>query len=406
LIWSRSHVDGDQVLYGYAEDQTVLLAYAPAAIKACVAASASNASLATTPLFQEALAFWQPSGAETTIYTRMYLNLAGAAELLATAPIPEIRESGAMLQGMDSVFGLTYGTGQGLESRGSAAYRYDQLHAQVKSAVDAAGPNRSLHLLKEGTLAYNWASSLQPEMIVKAWATDEQGYRKADDAVREVTGVSLADLGKAFGPQYGGVLDDIVRTPLFPTPKVTLFVGIRDQAIAETAITGLRRSINAGGMAGEEQEQVAGQTLYFWPLLPVQDAQPALVRTDSMLYLATGKQPLKDILTGQTATDELAAPVRQNLGTELGDRITAANFGSFVLYPHRMSRQTGETIDWLGGILAATKNISLARLRRELVLLMEASELVAATTHLARDRAQWTMTVRRAPDRTAGGSGR
>jgi hypothetical protein len=50
---------------------------------------------------------------------------------------------------------------------------------------------------------------------------------------------------------------------------MTLFVGIRDQAIAETAITGLRRSINAGGMAGEEQEQVAGQTLYSWPLLPV-----------------------------------------------------------------------------------------------------------------------------------------
>ena len=203
-------------------------------------------------------------------------------------------------------------------------------------------------------------------MIVKALAADAQGYREADDAVREMAGVSLVDLGRAFGPEYGGVLDDIVRTALFPVPKLTLFVGVRDQAIAETAVTGLRRAIGASGIAGEEQDQVAGQTLYSWPVLPVEEAQPALVRTDAMLYLATGKQPLKDILTGTTAPDALAAPVRQHLGAELGDRITAANYGSLVLYPRRMSRQTGETIDWLGGILAATKNISLSRLRREL----------------------------------------
>ena len=197
----RITVDRDQVLYGYAKGKTVLLAYAPAALKACLAASTSDASLATAPLFQEALAFWEPSAAEATIYSRIYLNLAGAAELLATAAVPEIRESGAMLQGMDSLFGLTYGTGQGLESRGRAAYRSDQLHPLVKSAVDAAGPNRSLHLLKEGTLAYNWASSLRPEMIVKALAADAQGYREADDAVREMAGVSLVDLGRAFGPR-------------------------------------------------------------------------------------------------------------------------------------------------------------------------------------------------------------
>ena len=396
-------VDKTQVIYGYAEGKTVLLGYAPTALKACVAAAKSDASLDKAALFKEANTFWQPYPDATT-YTRMYLNLPLAADFLKTSTVPEIKESGEMLQGVDSMFSVTYGTEQGLESRGRSGYRYDQLHALVKSAVDAAGANQTLSLLKEQTMAYNWASSLRPEMIVKSLAANEKEYREIDGKVRQMLGVSVDELGRAFGPQYGGVLDDIVRAALFPLPKMTLFVGIRDRKIAETALTGLRRTIAGAGMIGEEREQVAGQTIYFWPVLADEAAQPAIVVTDSMLYLATSKQPLKDILTGKTAPDVLAAPVTQNLGAELGERVAKANFGSFVLYPQRMSRQTGETIDWLAGILATTKKISVSRLNRELVQLMRSTELVAATSHLGKERADWTMTVRRAPVQGAGNS--
>jgi hypothetical protein len=396
-------VDKTQVIYGYAEGKTVLLSYAPTAIKACVAAAKSDASLDKAALFKEAITFWQPYPDATT-YTRIYLNLPLAADFLKTSTVPEIKESGEMLQGVDSMFSVTYGTEQGLESRGRSGYRYDQLHALVKSAVDAAGSNQTLSLLKEQTMAYNWASSLRPEMIVKSLAANEKEYREIDGKVRQMLGVSVDELGRAFGPQYGGVLDDIVRAALFPLPKMTLFVGIRDRKIAETALTGLRRTIAGAGMIGEEREQVAGQTIYFWPVLADEAAQPAIVVTDSMLYLATSKQPLKDILTGKTAPDVLAAPVTQNLGAELGERVAKANFGSFVLYPQRMSRQTGETIDWLAGILATTKKISVSRLNRELVQLMRSTELVAATSHLGKERADWTMTVRRAPVQGAGKS--
>jgi hypothetical protein len=390
-------------MYGYAEGKTVVLAFAPAAVKACVAAAKSGTSLENAPLFKEALAYWQ-SSPEASTYTRMYLNLVGVADLLKTSTVPEVKESGEILQGVDSMFSITYGTEQGLESRGRSSYRYDQLHAVVRSAVDvaAAGANQSLHLLKERTLAYNWASSLRPEMIVKAMAADEKEYRELDSEVRQNLGVSLDELGRAFGPQYGGVLDDIVRTALFPAPKLTLFVGIRDRKIAETALAGLRRVIAGSGMASEEQEQVAGQTLYCWPVLPDEAAQPAIVLTDSMLYLATSKQALKDILNSKAAPNVLAAPVAEHLGADLGGRVAQANFGSFVLYPQRMARQTGETIDWLAGILATTKNISVSRLNRELVQLMQSTELMAATSHLGKEQAEWTMTIRKAPVQAAG----
>jgi len=394
--------DEKQVLYGLVEGKTVLLAYAPAAIKTCVATAKGENGLDKAPLFKEAAAFWQPFP-EPTIYSRWYVNPAQVAGLLKTATVPEIKEAGGMLQGVESLFSVTYATDQGLESRGRSSYRYDQLHALVKSAVDAAGQNQSLSLLKEGTLAYNWASSLRPEIMVKAMAANEKEYGEMDREVRQNLGVSLEELGRTFGPQYGGVLDDIVRTPLFPWPKLTLFFGIRDHKIAETVLTGLRRVIAGGGMASEEQEQVAGQTLYSWPVLPG-EAQPAAVLTDSVLYLATTKQALKEILESKAPPAVLAAPVTAQLGPDLGGRMASANFSSFIVYPQRMARQTGETIDWLAAILATTKNISLTRLNRELMQLLQSTELMAATSHLTRERAEWTMTVRKAAVPAGGNS--
>jgi hypothetical protein len=213
----RITLDRDQVIYGYVDRQTVLLAYAPGAIKACMAIGKTERIPWKRPRSSKRLPLSGSPLAPRPPFYRGYLNLAGAAELLATAAIPEIRESGANAPG----YGLRVrshlrdraGSGEpGLvpPTATTSCMRWS------KARWTRLGPNRSLHLLKEGTLAYNWASSLRPEMIVKTLsATDEQGYRLADDAVREVTGVSLADLGKAFGPQYGGVLDDIVRTPFF-----------------------------------------------------------------------------------------------------------------------------------------------------------------------------------------------
>lgn len=390
-------IDPQQTIYGLAEGQTVLLAYAPAALKACMAARQTEKSLEKAAAFQEAAIFWKPYPSATT-YSRVFLNTAMLADLLKTSANPELKQSGEMLQGVDSAVSITYGTGQGLESRARTRYRYDQLHPMVKSAIDAAAKsNPSLHLLKENTLAYSWASSLRPELFKQAFAANEQEFRQFDTVVRKTLGVSFEELGQAVGPQYGGVLEDIVKTGLFPAPKMTLFLGIRDRKIAETAMQGLRKAIAGYGVASEEQESVAGSTIYSWPLLPGEATQPAMVLTDSMFYLATGKEPLKAILTGTASREALAPPVAAMLGSELGERIGRANFGSFIIYPQRMSRQTGEMIDWVAGILATTKNISISRLNREMVQLMQSTELIAATSDLNREQADWSMTLKSAP---------
>jgi len=401
LQLTRIVIDPHQTIYGLTDGQTVLLAYAPAALKACMAARQSDTSLEKVAAFQAATAFWQPFPFATT-YSRVFLNTVLLADLLKYASLPEIKQSGELLQGMEAAVSITYGTAQGLESRARTHYRYDQLHPLVKSAVDAATTNASLHLLRESTLAYSWASSLRPELFRQTFAGTTQDSQRAEAELRRVLGVSMDDLGKAIGPQYGGVLDDIVKTGLFPVPKMTLFVGIRDRRLAETAVNSLRRTIAGYGLASEEQEAVAGSTLYSWPLLPGEVAQPAMVLTDTLFYLATSKQALKEILTTTAPRQALAAPVAALLGPELSERIKRANFGSFLIYPQRMSRQTGEMIDWVAGILATTKNISISRLNRELVQLMQSTEVLAATSDLGRTQADWSLTLRSAPPQAAG----
>ena len=412
---SRETIDGlelvkivmssNQVIYGYAEGKLLLLAYAPAAIKTCVAAGKGEQALVKAPLYQQAVAFWQPYP-EKDVYSRVYLNVELLAGLLQQAVHAEVKESGALLKGVTSMFSVSYATEQGLESKGRSSYRYDQLHPLMKSAVDAAGANRSLHLLKDRTLAYNWASSLRPDMLVKTLADDEKAYKEMDAEVRRNLGVSLEELGRAFGPQYGGVLDDIVRTPLFPWPKMVLFVELRDRKIAESVLGGIRRLIAGNGMVAEQQEQVEGRTIYSWPVLPGESAQPAVVLTDSMLYLATSKEALQEVLTSKAAVNTLAAPVKDALGAAVADQLVAANFGSFVVFPRRMAAPTGAALDWLAGILASTKNVSIGRLNAELVQLLQSTEMVAAATQLTKEQADWTMTIRKAAKQPADKAGK
>jgi hypothetical protein len=178
---------------------------------------------------------------------------------------------------------------------------------------------------------------------------------------------------------------------------MTLFLGVRDPAVAETALAGLRRKVAGYGLAVEEQEQFAGRAIYSWPLLPGESAQPAAVLTDTMLYLANGKQTLKDLLGATAAPATLVPAVAEQLGPELSERVQAANFGSFVLYPQRLSDQTGPLVDWLASILATTKNLSVSRVGSEMQQLMRATECVVATTGLDREGGEWAFTVRMAP---------
>ncbi len=389
-------LESGDVLFGYTEGKMVFLAYSPATIKRCLlAADKGGKRLEGVASFTQALSFWQMATPEQT-YARLYINPAHLESLLRESDKPAIKQAGEMLQGMDGFASLSYTTEQGVESRARSTYRYDALHPVVKSAVDATtSPNPTLFLLKENSLAYNWTSSLRPELLTRALGEDARSHQQLDATLRKELGVGLDELARAFGPQYGGVLEDIVRAALFPLPKLTLFVGLRDRAAAEKVVNGLRAKIAAHGMVREEQEQVAGQTLYCWPLLPDKNAQPTLALSGNMLYLATTKEAVREILESKARPDALASAVATPLGP-LAESISRANTGSLILYPQRMAKQTGEILDWVAGILVKTKNISLARLNQELVQLLQSTEVLSVTSTMGREQADWSMSLRKA----------
>lgn len=390
-------MDDNQAVYGYTEGRLLFLAYDPAVIRACISGDKDVERLAQAPLYQQAVSFWQPYPAKD-VYSRVYLNVDQLTRLTQRLPDAEIKESGELLAGITSLFSIGYLTPQGMENRGYSSYRYDQLHPMIKSTVDAAGVNRTVHFFKDSTLLYNWTSSLQPEVLIGTLASDRNTYQEMDADVRQILGVSLDELGKAFGPQYGGMLDEIVHTPLFPWPKAVLFVEVRDRKIAETVLNGIRRLITGSGMVAEQQDQVQGHTVYSWPILPAESAQLAIALTDDMLYLATSKATLQNLLAADTASNQLTATVKETMGTGVVDRLMTANSSSLIVQPHQMAVQAGAALDWLGGILTATKNISMGRLNREVVQLLQSVDQVVATSHLTEERAEWTMTVKKAAE--------
>ena len=389
-------LDGEQTVYGLADSSSVLLAYAPATIKRCMTIRQTGTVLAEHPLYREATAYWHDFPAERT-YSRVFINAAPLTELLGSAEKPEVQQVGELMQGASHLAAATYATDQGVESRARAVYRYDQLHPQVRRAVDGVAPtNQTLSLLGDQSLAYSWASSLQPQTLLDTLAADPEGREAAERGIRQALGVSLEELGQAIGPEYGFVFNEIVSGGLFPTPRVTLFLGVRDREVAAKALSGIRRQVAGYGLVAEAEEKVAGQTILSWPLLPSDAAQPAAMLTEDMFYLANGKQTLINLLTSKATASSLATVVANQLGPDVSDRIARANFGSFVAYPERISRQTGDLFDWLAGILATTKNVSIARLSEELRRFLATTEFVAVTTSLGKEHGDWALSLKSA----------
>lgn len=398
LELTRITVDEDQVVYGYAEGQTVLLALDPAAIKICLEARGSNQALESLPVFREAVTFWGPVAATQT-FVRAFINPEPLAGLL-TAMKDNGLQGSEHMQGGDFITFIIRATETGLESRARYAYRYEQLGPSMKRLVDTASANQTLHLLQEGILAYNWAS-MPVETLFRPWFAGADTGERAAAGAQETYGVPFEELLRGLGPQRGLVLNNLGVT-IFPVPKMTFFLEVREPQVAESVVRSLRDSINAYGLAREREEVVAGRTIHYWPILPGETAQPAVVRTDTMLYLANGITTLKEILTTTVPLDVLPVPVAEELGPELSERVTRANSSSLVLYPERMSRQSSDLTRWLSGILSATRNLSITRLSQELNEVMRATELIVMTADLDRERVDWDLSIKAAQAQAVG----
>lgn len=390
LVLTRIIVDENQVVYGYADGQTVLLAHAPGAIQTCLAARRSNEPLETLPAFREAAAFWEPVASAQT-FVRAFINPAPLAGLLAAMEGHPLQQSAEVMQGGNYITFMTHSINAGLESRARYSYNYEQLDPAMQRLVDAASANQTLHLLQDGILAYNW-QSMPAATLLKPWFADAE----------EALGVALPDLERGLGPQRGSVLAGLGGVRIFPVPRMTFFLEARDPEVAGAVVDSLRERISSYGLAGEQQEMVAGQTMYSWSILPGEMAQPALVHTDTMLYLTNGVTAMKEILSTTAPSDTLPDTVAEQLGPELSERVVSANSSSLVLYPERISRQSHDLIQWMTGFFAATRNLSISQLGRELNEVLRATELIVMTSDLAPERAQWEVTVTTAAQEAAG----
>ena len=280
-------------------------------------------------------------------------------------------------------------------------YDFDSLSELVKSQYKSlAQQNLSLGLLTGKTLAYYWTSILGKEFIREIFsATGEEQYKQADVRVREELGLSIEEVIGAVGPQFGLALNDVVNTGLFPLPKVILFLQIRDNTVARQVLDKLRKEIAEGGFAAEQSTQVNGHTIYFWPVLPAEAAQPALVLTDNMLYLANGKSSLEELVAEGRSVATLPEATAKSLGREIVHNIETSNYSTFVMRPARMATEVKDAADWVAGMLDASKGVPTENLKQEILKLMHSVDVVTATSDIQTDYAASTLVFTYASDK-------
>ncbi len=393
---TRITLDIDEVIYGLSDKGTVLLAYDPQVLVDCMAVRRSEISLLQLPSFGLAESFWQRVNDEST-YSRAFLNISAFYELLNGVDEQQVQEFTQYFQGVDYIASTAFQTAEGMEIDTRAGYRYDQLHDVIKGTIgSAAVSNTSLHLLTEKTLFYDWSATLSREAIMASFSSADPEHREQLDTIlKQELGVSLDELLQVLGPQYGGVLTEIVNSGFFPIPKLVLFLEIRDPVRGKVILDRLREKVNAMGMVREQREVVNGKTIYYWPVLPGEATQPALLLHDNMLYLANGRSALADILIQEKAQGKLPQPMADLLGSDLSGQLTTANSGAVVLYPKRLAVELGDGVDWLTNLMYATKGISVNTLSKEMLVLMESVEVMVLSSKMTTTHADWSLTLHR-----------
>ena len=403
LEFTRIRLEDDGFLYTYNQGNRLFLALDPLAIERCVAARLSGETLQRQENYLAALEFRRNASVDR-VYSMGFIQLDRLRPYLLASADEEVQEIVHYLQGLHfftSVGGRVEG-GWKIESTGT--YTYDDLDPAMRELVDSASQkNTSLHLLGKNSLAYSWSSSFGAQSILEALSTtDPEQYNTIDQQLQQELGFSLEQVIKAFGPQYGMVLQEIVQGGMFPLPKMVLFLQVGDHQVAEAVLDQIRKRVAERGMAGEQQEHVGSHTIYSWALLPGEATTPAVMLTEDILYLANGPSSLKQIVTTKQKGDELSPAVREILGAALTTQVEAANNGVFILRPSRFAAQVKAAADWLAGLSSETSGISIEVLKDELLKLLQSAEVAVFVSDLFPDRAVATVSLREEREKESG----
>lgn len=381
-------------LYAYSRGDRLLLAFSPQAIHRCVEANRTGTTLQQVENFINGDRFGKEASLEK-VYALEFVQLDQLRALLAGLKDKEVQQVVGYLAGMQYLVSVAGRSATGWQVDSMAGYTYDKLDPRVRELVDASEKkNISLNLLQDNPLLYSWSASLGASTVVQSLsAADPKQYSKVDARLRRQLGLSLAEIGGAFGPQYGMVLNKIVQAGMFPLPKMIWFVQVRDHKVAETLLERLRRKMDDRGVAGAAREQVGPYTMYSWALLPGEATRPAFVLTRDMLYLANGPAGLKKLLAVENERQRLPKQVADKLGPALAGQLQQADNGIFLFWPHRFAAQVKGAADWLAGLVAATRGRSVTRLKDELLRLLKSTDNVVLVSDLFPDHGRSVLTL-------------
>jgi hypothetical protein len=214
---------------------------------------------------------------------------------------------------------------------------------------------------------------------------DEEVYAEMDAQVKKELGVSIEDLSKAFGPQGSMTLNRIVQGGMFPLPEMIIAVKIGDRELVANILELLKGKMSEQGLVIEQREE-QGKTIYSWPILPGEAAQPAIVLTDDMLYISNGLTGLKKTIALGEEGKKIPESMEKVLGADLSDKIKNANSGVFVLWPARLSVQLEGFANWAVPMIESSGGVSVGFLKDELLRLIGSSEVIVFSSSVTRER--------------------
>jgi hypothetical protein len=395
LELTRVQLDNGEAVYGYSHEGVLLLAYDPGCITAAVKRRQEGSTLRQFNAFDSAVSYWDQAG-EGHQYGRIYVNFEQIARLLAASQDEDSQEVAQYFQGFEAMASVIFERDRELHFSSRMSYDYEALNPLVKKQYQAVSDEElTLGLLTPETLVYYWVSLIDREYIKGLIAaTDDEQFKKADARFEQELGVSLDKAIGAVGPQTGMVISDIVNTGMFPLPKLVLFLQIRDRETVEILLQRLRRDIAEREFAEEQSEEINGRTVYFWPILPGEATQPAIVATDNMIYVSNSKQTLIDLVKREGELKSLSMPMADILGSSIVENIGAGNYAAFVMRPDQLATKVKDAADWLAGILSAANDVSADRLKEEVLKLMHSVDVLVGTSEIGKKQALSSLVLR------------
>ena len=366
-------------LYAWTSGKVLMLAADSAPILAGVRAQQSGNNLGKLAGYQEASAFWRKTPAAAARQASFY-NL----KALHSLQLKLDEESARWLDGLDYGYDMTATTDRGLENSSRLRFHYEALHPVAQGVVnESLNSGTSLAPVSLNTLFFGWGLSCKPETLLKFWAAeDAKSYAAAQDWARQNLAMPLEEAAAALGPRYGLLLNGLDANPLLPLPDLTVLAGVRNQENAEKVVNALNRVLAENDITGTQQPLAGGQ-LWVWPVSIQLGVKlfPALGLNADLLALGSKQESVQSLLAvsakdRQSLPEDLAA----KLGSDMSARFISANNSALLCQPAQITAKTQTLVSLLAPF--AGDNSALVR---EIITLMQSTELVAAAASISRD---------------------